>query len=112
MLRSCETLASQFVRKDEESSFHHYRLSVKLVHATLRVRKGIEKKFLNYGGPAKLMHDCVTEGTLKAVFTTLEVLSNFGGQFMCQENVESISSYCGSPARFVQASLCVRNDVE
>ena len=42
--------------------------------ATLGVRKGIEKNFHDYGGPAKLMHACLSGGTLKAVFTTVEIL--------------------------------------
>ena len=47
-------------RKDLEGVFHCYGGTVKLVHATLGlgVRKGIEKKFHNYEGPAKVMRVC------------------------------------------------------
>ena len=61
-------------RKNLESSFHHYGGPVDLLHASLSVRKGIENCFHDYGGSAKLMQACLSDGTLKAVFTTVEVL--------------------------------------
>ena len=45
-----------------------------LVHASLSVRKAVENSFHNYGGPVKLMQASLSGGTLKAVFTTVEVL--------------------------------------
>ena len=61
-------------RKDLESSFHCYGGPVNLVHASLSVRKAVENSFHNYGGPVKLMQASLSGGTLKAVFTTVEVL--------------------------------------
>ena len=47
---------------------------MRLVRATLSVRKGIEKKLHNYGGPAKVMHVCLSGGTLKTVFAIVVAL--------------------------------------
>lgn len=62
---------------------------MRLVRATLGVRKGIEKKLHNYGGPAKVMH-----------------------VWFVRRHTENSFCHCSGPVKLVQASLCVRKDIE
>ena len=85
---------------------------MKLAHATLRVRKGIEKNFLNYGSPVKLVHACFVwqEAHWSSFY-------KFGGPIelleacLCvRKDVERNLHHCGGSAKLVHASLSVKRD--
>ena len=60
---------------------------MKLIHATLSARKGIGKCLHQYGGPGS---SCMS----------------------VKSHIESSFCHCSGPVELVQASLCVRKDIE